>query len=79
MNVGELRRILTGVPDTTQVSCGVVSAPFDDEEVELLDAVRVADRVVLHVLVVDEVDRGIRDDDARLSAGDGRSISDSLR
>lgn len=65
MTVGELRKVIFGVRDEFDVRTVVVSAPFDDEEVEIVGIAREVDHISLRVAVVDDVTREIRLEDER--------------
>jgi hypothetical protein len=63
MTVRQLRRALVGLLDDGEVLTRVVSAPFDDETVELIDVQTDSGCVVIAVAVVDDVAREMRAED----------------
>lgn len=60
MTIGQFRNATAGLHDDTQLIADVVSAPFDDEAVELIDVLVDAGWVFLRVAVIDDVTRELR-------------------
>ena len=47
MTVGEFRLIAIGLPDSSEIFARVLSAPFDDEDVEIVNIVAEGGRVLV--------------------------------
>src|SRR5207247_215348 len=67
MTVGQLRRALAVLPEDGEVQVEVWSAPFDDEEVELIDVRSEGDGLVITVDIIDDFARELQEEDARLA------------
>jgi len=67
MTVDDLLKALRGLPSDAEVFARVVSAPFDDESVELVGAAREETRLVIQVAVLDDITRELRKQDEELT------------